>query len=557
MSATDYSTRTANETGAGVQLAPSLGRRDFGRRVLPADPVMTRHDYLKPGPAATSIEIRSAPDTDYAGRPPLFDGGGGGGAGVGKLVDLLLALWRNRRWIWLTALLFLIGGVLFLALTPPSYRTSAQILVDPRSKNVVDGSVVPAGMGSSSLGADTILVDSQVELIGSQAVLEGVIRNFKLAEDSEFLTDRGPGFRRFLRNTLGAFVPGFVPEQTFDVPPESLALQNFRERNFWVTRIGNTYVIEVGVWSENAVKAASLANAVAQAYLDDQVRSASSSTRETTVSLESRIGELKKQVEIAERAVESYRAEKGLVSTPDGLVSEQQLQELNQRLVLARVRTAAADARFKQLQDAAAGRVDVAATTEALNSRTIQEQSAVLARATQRESVLREQLGSRHPDLVAAIAARKDAARALRVELKRIAENARSEFQLARTNERALQASLTALEARQVNDNGARVRLRELEREAESSRAIYETFLNRSKQSSEQETLNAETTRIISRAIPPSRAAFPKAPIILAASLGTGLMAGTMLAWLVHIFSTYRRKPPTSGMPGTLREATA
>lgn len=531
-------------------MPPQMGERSFDR-----PPGQSSHDYLAPlAQPAGGPGVATMPGTPRNASAATADPRR---SGFSEIAELLHALWRRRNLILLTTLLFLMGGVLALILLEPRYQSIAQILIDPRPKNIVDGTVVPTGLGSSSLGADTLLLESQVEIIGSQAVLESVVRDFKLGEDREFTRDRGPGVRRYLRNLIGPLFPDYQPEADVPVPPEMLAIQSLRERNFWVERVGNTYVIEVGVWSKDATKAADLANAIAQAYLDDQVRSTTMATRETTESLEARIGELKKRVELAEQAVEKYRAEKGLVSTPDGLVSEQQLQELNQRLVLARVRTAAADARYKQLQAAAAGKVDVDSTTEALNSRTIQDQRAVLARATQREAVLRQQLGARHPDLIAAIASRKDAARALRAELSRIAENARSEFQLARANEKALQTSLNDLEAKQVRDNEARVRLRELEREADTARTIFDSFDIRAKQSSEQERLRAETTRIISRAEVAPRPAFPRAPIILGASGAAGLLAGLMLAWLVHIIANARLARASGSTTSTRQEATA
>ena len=62
----------------------------------------------------------------------------------------------------------------------------------------------------------------------------------------------------------------------------------------------------------------------------------------------------------------------------------------------------------------------------------------------------------------------------------------------------------------------ASVRLRELEREVEASRDVYQSFLKRSRETEEQETLNTSNARIIGDATVPQRRTFPPAMSLLA-----------------------------------------
>ncbi|MEQ1616638.1 MAG: Wzz/FepE/Etk N-terminal domain-containing protein, partial [Hyphomicrobiaceae bacterium] len=82
-----------------------------------------------------------------------------------------------KRWWWvvIATTVALAAALLFLMLTTPRYVATAQILIDPRAKRIVEGAVVPGGYGSSAAGADTLLVDSQVELIQSTAVLKKIV----------------------------------------------------------------------------------------------------------------------------------------------------------------------------------------------------------------------------------------------------------------------------------------------------------------------------------------------------------------------------------------------
>jgi hypothetical protein len=83
-----------------------------------------------------------------------------------------------------------------------------------------------------------------------------------------------------------------------------------------------------------------------------------------------------------------------------------------------------------------------------------------------------------------------------------------------------------------VNINHARVRLRELEREAAARRKVYEAFLLKSKESGEASKLQIPDARIISPALPPEYASWPKKKLILGLAGILGLGFGIALALL-------------------------
>src|SRR5204862_291351 len=76
------------------------------------------------------------------------------------------------------------------------------------------------------------------------------------------------------------------------------------------------------------------------------------------------------------------------------------------------------------------------------------------------------------------------------------------------------------------------VRLRELERQVEASRAVYEAFLVRARELQEQQRLDTSTSRIISPASLPARRLGPPIPAIFAAAVAAGLGIGVALALL-------------------------
>ena len=122
-------------------------------------------------------------------------------------------------------------------------------------------------------------------------------------------------------------------------------------------------------------------------------------------------------------------------------------------------------------------------------------------------------------------------------ELSRIAETALSEYNRARANEEEIEHSVDALKGDVSRTNQQMVRLRELESEAESDRAVYTAFLNRAKEVGEQQDLNDTNSRIITRAAPPTAKSSPPRLLIIAGSFLLGLIGGSMIGLVREQFN--------------------
>ncbi|MBL6430824.1 MAG: hypothetical protein HPM95_04955 [Alphaproteobacteria bacterium] len=90
------------------------------------------------------------------------------------------------------------------------------------------------------------------------------------------------------------------------------------------------FVINIIMRHPDRFAAAAIANEAARAYLDEARRSRADATLRASVALQEQAADLKTRVEAAEAAVETFRAENGLISTGQrGLVVDQQLQDIN------------------------------------------------------------------------------------------------------------------------------------------------------------------------------------------------------------------------------------
>jgi uncharacterized protein involved in exopolysaccharide biosynthesis/Mrp family chromosome partitioning ATPase len=407
----------------------------------------------------------------------------------------------------------LLGFVASKALTP-RYVAVTQIYIDPSALPGESKDVPAPGQDSNGF---INYVESQSLIIASRAVLERVVANEKLDVDPSFA-----GGWRF---------PAFLGSSSGPSDPTAAAAAALESR-IQVKRPERTFIIDLSVSDRDPNKAAELANATAQAYIDVSSSWQADVSRQAEVSLAARLEALRKRVLDAEKKVEDFKADNGLVGTRDSLVTEQQLSDMNAQMMAARAKEAEARVRLDQIEKARQSSGDVAALASAINSASLSALRSQQALARQRLADLTGQLGPRHPQVIDARAQVGAADAAVEAELARFAESQRAEYQSAEQLEASLSRQLDDLKA-QTNANGqSSVGLRDLEREADAARSVYELFVTRSREAGEIQRVEPTRSRIISLATPPKSRAFPPGGALMAAAgllIGLGLgMAGSL-----------------------------
>src|SRR3984957_17103118 len=303
-------------------------------------------------------------------------------------------------------------------------------------------------------------------------------------------------------------------------------------RHINVKKTDRSFIVDIDVWSRDPAKAAMLANALAQTYLTESRNSQATAARRATTDLSGRLIELKERLRKAENALAVYKAQNNFVGTQDTLISDQQLSASNQRLAAARAATLDAQAKYDQIEASRRASADAGAIPEALQSPTIANLRAQYAEARKRYAEMSGELGPLHPALHQIEKQVEDVRRAINEEVDRFAQSAKNDLTRARDFETALNKSLNSQKRQSVDLSQASVRLRELERDVDASRDVYQSFLKRSRETEEQESLNTSSARIIGEATVPQRRVFPPAMSLIAM---IGFMIGVLgaAAWVV------------------------
>jgi len=452
---------------------------------------------------------------------------------------------RRYKMMALPAAALLGLAVIYLLFATTLYTATSTVLVDPRRANVVETNQSVL----SNFGTDDATIESQTLLIQSVAILVRVVGKLKLTEDPEFMPKPGllDPIKRLVLSSSGPS-DGASPEDAARARSVEILQKRMK-----VIRQGTTFLVDIAVSSESPQKAATIANAIADAYFEEQVRAKYDATRIAATWLNGQIDELKSRVVASEKAVEDYRSANNLMVSQGVTLNDQQITDLNNKLIAARVQTAEARAKYEQVQGIAKSGGDPGGINAAISSEMITKLRTQYADIAKNEADLSSKFGARHPLVANVRAQRRDTQRLINEEIRRILDSTRHDYDVARSRETSLQQSLDQLQGVSTSSGQAQVRLRELQREAEANRTQYESYLARSKETTAQESLEMPDSRIVTKASIPIRPSSPKTMLILGLAVMLGLGAGSVLAFLADYLDgrikTLEQLEAISGVP--------
>ncbi len=440
------------------------------------------------------------------------------------LAAIPAALWRRKWWPVLLSILFAGLAVAYSLTLSDRYQAFSQVLIDPRELRALVNEVSPNNLNSDST---TAYIESQSRIISSNNMLRRIVDREGLARDPEY---SGTG--------------GYL-SRLFPTPGDGDRTQRIVEqlgRNLWVKRGERTFIVDIAVSASTPEKAARLSNAFAAAYLEDQANARSEVNRRVSSNLTGRLNELRDSVRASEEKIEAYKNQKNIVGASGKLVTEEQLAAVNSQLAFARSRASDAKAKLDQLDSVRGQQAERGALPEAINSQTLGLLRQQLGEAQRKAVNLGTSLGPMHPEYLAAQSTLRDAQRAVADEITRIRSAARAEFDRAVGNEKTLQAQVESLKKDTLSTSRDTVQLRELERELEANRAVYQSFLQRARETGEQERVDTTNARIIATAVPPiDKSGPPKRLIVVGAAAG-GFALGLVLALLAELATVMERR---------------
>lgn len=442
-------------------------------------------------------------------------------------LNVLIATFRRRlRLFAAVALVVFVAVLLFTLQQTPQYTATAQVMLDTRKEQVTDMNAVLSG-----LSADSPVMDTEVEVLKSRSLANRVVNQLKLDQD--------PYFNPYLARPGGLFSWLKKPAP---VAVDAVEAQRRREKivdhvldGLKVRRAGMTYLISIEYTHEKPEQAARLANAFANLYLTEQLEAKFDATAKANEWLDSRVSELRSQLQQAEAEVQQYKIANNLLSAEGATLTEQEISGLNQQLATARAAQAETDARLSIARSQLARGSNGEDVGESLNSPVVQQLRKQRAEQSAKVADLSGRYGERHPDLLKAKRELADIDDQIQAEIRRIISSLEAQAQVARQRTGSMAGSVSASKGTLAGNNRASIRLGELERKAESVRTLYESLLARFKQTTTSEGIEQPDARVVSQAKIPTAPSYPKPSLNMALGLAAALGAGLVAVMLAEI----------------------
>jgi succinoglycan biosynthesis transport protein ExoP len=441
--------------------------------------------------------------------------------------EKLFAIVR-RQWkiVAVSVVLFALLGMVYKFTATPKFTASASILIDKSNSQIGDKIFSLEGILD-----DEASILSQVELLKSQKIASNVSAALDLKNNEIFMEPSSYPLQVAFRSIKAVLnVPGWFQGEVASSDEETqVGIVTTLTQNIDVTRVGKSYVLVVSYTSPDPTLSTAVARAYADAYLTDQLDAKYEATRSAGEWLQKRIAELRQKSMETDLAVQKFKADHGLITSDGRLVSDQQLTEISSQLILARSEMASAQAKYNRIKSIIDSRDMQGAVSESLDSEIIADLRTKYLESSRKEADISSRLGRTHVQAVRLRNEMSEYQRLMFDELSRIAQSYQSNLDVARARESSLKSQVAQATNTSASANDSQVQLRELTRESQTYRKLYETFLQRYQESVQQQSFPVTEARIISEPTKPDRPSSPKLPIVLAAAIFLGFAVGSAI----------------------------
>ncbi|KAB1070756.1 nucleotide-binding protein [Methylobacterium planeticum] len=484
--------------------------------------------------------LKRTPTLHYQGAPAPHVRSDDAG-GVFHPLSILRFMRRQVVVIAMVLLAALGIALTYVLLASPVYLGRSSLLLDTRRLQIFQQSSFV-----SEVNFDQPVVDSQIEIVKSEAVARNVVENLRLDDDPEF-TGQASRLSGFIKDMLPHWLLVRLAERNTPSATNAAeertqtAIRHLRA-NLVVQRVRLTYVIDIGFTSRDAAKAVAVANAVADAFIADQTQIKQSTTKRAAAWLQERMIELREQAVAADRAVQEFKTKNNIVQIGGTSLDEQKLTQLTTQLITAREQTAETRAKVERVTEMLASRAPDAILSATLQNDVMNRLRQQFVDLSRQEAYYLPRLGADHEVLVNLHKEMRQIEEATRTELKRIAEGYQSDLRLAKAREEAAEVRLseqTKHEAGMRQEHGA---LKVLESTAKSYQALHDTFLQRFMEATQQQNFASTEARVITTASRAEKVA-PKPTLVLALATVLGLGVGFGLGYLRERLESVVRTP--------------
>jgi polysaccharide biosynthesis transport protein len=455
---------------------------------------------------------------------------------------LAVAALRRRR-LPLLVCIVTIPLIAFVVLeqVKPRYTSMGSVVYEPSS--------YAAQELQSILRADPMtdaVMASQAEIVRSLQTAERITDKYNLMQSPEFNWTLKPpsifrqatlAVRRALSRVTEPLLPAlaaWIAPPKGGLPPTDEIRQSVVhavQAAIVVEAMRNSHVLQVSFTSEDRTLAAEAANTVMDLYITDQLGSKFDAIRRANDWLQTRVQELRAEVQQSEDRIAAYRAKTGIVQGVQAGLGTEQISRMSADLTQARNDLAQAESRLDAARGhGGRGAAAAAAVSNSVVTMRIQQDTL----QAQLQSLL-SRLGPNHPDVISLRNQLAQVQRSVGAEIGRVVASVEAEVSADRARVTTLEAQLAEQQQQGNKRAQAQIPLNAMERDLDAQRSLLQTVLSRIQQTAQQNAIEKPDARVISAALLPAEPSFPKTKMLMGAAAAFGLCFGLLVVYLLEI----------------------
>ncbi|HYG98839.1 MAG TPA: polysaccharide biosynthesis tyrosine autokinase [Terriglobales bacterium] len=444
--------------------------------------------------------------------------------------SFLETLWRilqKRKWVIITStvVVFTLALIMSFRMTK-LYGAHTQISINKQSSD--DLGLQESRSSSEDYWDYTVEVETQTKILQSDALALQVIRDLQLDSD--------PAFTPNPRNQDKTH--GSIDASNGDTTDITELVGRFKG-GLRVTPVPRTRIIDIYYLSPDPKLSAKVANGVANAFIEQNVRAKFESTMQTSDWISRQVSDLRLKVETAQEKLVRYQKEHGILGIDEKQnIITSKLDELNRQLTTAETERIHKEASYRL---STSGDAELVAKTEP-NS-VIDKLNSDRAALRTKYAELSTNFGPAYPKVAELKSQIDELDRQIRQENQKIGVRLKNEYLAATQREKMLRSALESQkrEANQLNESAIEYNI--LKRDVETSRELYEGLLQRLKEAGVTAGLKSNNIRIIDAARPPLVPSSPNIPRNLILGILVGIAGGVMLAFVQESLDNTVRTP--------------
>jgi polysaccharide biosynthesis transport protein len=418
--------------------------------------------------------------------------------------------WRNYFLVivehkWVTLLSFLTVLALNLIYTyrqTPIYRATAALEVSSETMKVLNIQDV-----LSTDTRDDQYFNTQIKIMQSRTLCEQVVQTLHLDRNPSFLAYAGS------QGDLAGALQGRL-----SVEPERM-----------------TTIIDIHVDHPDPKLAADLASGVAQQYIKQNLEKKMLASTDAVRMLREQADDFKKKVEQSESALAQYRQRTQSSEEYQNSVVDK-LKDLNNSVTQAQKLRLDAEAEWtgvKALLDAGRSPAEIPAI---MNNSKVSDLRKELNDKQITLAVLRERYREQHPSMVAIQTELNEITGKLTNACNDAVDALQAGYVMAKAKEESLQKALHEQEQEAMVMEGKQPDYNMLKRNAEADRQLYDSIVNRIKETGVADKLQSNNIRLIDPVQVPGSPFKPQKGRSLMVGLFLGVSAAFGVGYLLHVF---------------------